>query len=51
MEADFCIEALEEAMAQVRPPDDRRPSARYMTLESVGQLSDDPLISLLAVAR
>jgi hypothetical protein len=39
------------AMAQVRPPDDRRPSARYMTLESVGQLSDDPLISLLAVAR
>jgi len=25
--------------------------ARYMTLESVGQLSDDPLISLPAVAR
>jgi transposase-like protein len=25
--------------------------ARYMTLESVGQLSNDPLISLPAVAR
>ena len=25
--------------------------ARYMTLESVGQLSDDPLVSLPAVAR
>jgi len=25
--------------------------ARYMTLESVGQLSDDPLISLPAAAR
>ena len=25
--------------------------ARYMTLESVGRLSDDPLISLPAVAR
>ncbi len=25
--------------------------ARYMTLESIGQLSDDPLISLPAVAR
>ena len=25
--------------------------ARYMTLESVGQLSDDPFISLPAVAR
>ena len=25
--------------------------ARYMTLESVGQLSDDPLISMPAVAR
>ena len=24
---------------------------RYMTLETVGQLSDDPLISLPAVAR
>jgi putative transposase len=28
---------------------DQRP--RYMTLEGVGQLSDDPLISLPAVAR
>jgi len=25
--------------------------ARYMTLESVGQLNDDPLINLPAVAR
>lgn len=25
--------------------------ARYMTLESIGQLSDDPLINLPAVAR
>lgn len=25
--------------------------ARYLTLESVGRLSDDPLISLPAVAR
>lgn len=25
--------------------------ARYMTLESVGQLSDDPLVSLPAMAR
>ncbi len=25
--------------------------ARYMTLESVGRLNDDPLISLPAVAR
>jgi hypothetical protein len=25
--------------------------ARYMTLETIGQMSDDPLISLPAVAR
>ncbi|MDQ0561024.1 hypothetical protein QO004_002817 [Rhizobium mesoamericanum] len=25
--------------------------ARYMTLETISQMSDDPLISLLAVAR
>jgi hypothetical protein len=25
--------------------------ARYMTLETIGQMSDDPLVSLPAVAR